>query len=136
MAIQAIKLQDAWDAISPKIDEIISELPWKDFRKEDIYASCAGGNSAIFIDDGVELGESFFIARIDEYESTRERVLFLWIAYSSQDSTAMRYSEVIADMARNAGCTAVEFATGHESVAKHGAENGFSDVIYRCRRRV
>ena len=46
MPIQAVRVQDSWDAISPQIDSIMEDLPWRDFRKEDLYASCAGGQAA------------------------------------------------------------------------------------------
>lgn len=134
MPLQSVKLQDCWDDILPKIEEIMHDLPWKDFRKEDIYTSCANGNAAIFVDSDAPLGESFFIARIDEYESTKERVLFLWIAYSSEGEAALSFSETIFEIARNAGCNSVEFATGSEAVMKHGENFGFNGVIYRCRK--
>ena len=136
MPIQAVRVQDSWDAISPQIDSIMEDLPWKDFRKEDLYASCAGGTAAIFIDTDFPLGESFFIARIDENNSTGEKVLFLWIAHSTAPETAGRVHEVIAEMAANSGCSAVEFITGSKEVMDHGAEHGFDKVLYRCRREV
>jgi hypothetical protein len=113
MSIQAVRVQDSWDFISSHIDKIMSDLPWKDFRKEDLYASCAGGTAAIFIDTDFPLGESFFIAE-----------------------TAGRVHEIIADMAANSGCNAVEFITGSPEVMEHGKEHGFDKVMYRCRREV
>jgi hypothetical protein len=101
MPLQSVKLQDCWDDILPKIEEIMHDLPWKDFRKEDIYTSCANGNAAIFVDSDAPLGESFFIARIDEYESTKEKVLFLWIAYSYlklQETLAATRSSFLPDL--------------------------------------
>lgn len=136
MPIQAVRVQDSWDAISPQIDSIMEDLPWKDFRKEDLYASCAGGTAAIFIDTDFPLGESFFIARIDENNSTGEKALFLWIAHSTAPETAGRVHEVIAEIAANSGCSAVEFLTGSKEVMEHGAEHGFDKVMYRCRREV
>jgi len=136
MPIQAVRVQDSWDAISSQIDSIMEDLPWKDFRKEDLYASCAGGTAAIFIDTDFPLGESFFIARIDENNSTGEKVLFLWIAHSDAPETAGRVHEVIAEIAANSGCSAVEFITGSKEVMEHGAEHGFDKMLYRCRREV
>ena len=136
MPIQAVRVQDSWDAISPQIDSIMEDLPWRDFRKEDLYASCAGGQAAIFVDTDFPLGESFFIARIDENNSTGEKILFLWCAYSTAPETAGRVHEVVANMAANSGCNAVEFITGSKEVMGHGAGHGFDKVLYRCRREV
>tara|TARA_R110000824_G_scaffold104728_2_gene248400 strand:- start:808 stop:1245 length:438 start_codon:yes stop_codon:yes gene_type:complete len=136
MPIQAVRVQDCWEVISPEIDSIMEDLPWKDFRKEDLYAACVGGNAAIFIDTDFPLGESFFVARIDENSSTGEKVLFLWIAHSKANETADRVHNVIADIAANSGCSAVEFITGNESVMDHGRLYGFEKVMYRCRREV
>jgi len=136
MPIQAVRVQESWDAISPKIDLITSNLPWRDFRKEDLYAACSSGRAAIFIDTDFPLGESFFIARMDENESTGEKVLFLWIAHSEAPETAGRVHDVVADIAANSGCSAVEFITGSEEVMEHGAAFGFDKVLYRCRREV
>ncbi len=136
MSIQAVRVQDSWDAISPHIDKILSDLPWRDFRKEDLYASCAGGSAAIFMDTDFPSGESFFIARIDENNSTGEKILFLWIAYSAAPETAGRVYDIIVDVAANSGCTAIEFITGSEEVMEHGENHGFDKVMYRCRREV
>ena len=136
MTIQAVRVQDCWDSVAPKIDSIIQDLPWRDFRKEDIYSSCANGQAAIFLDTDFPFGESFFVARVDENNLTGEKILFLWIAYSSAEDTAGRVHDVIADMASNAGCSAVEFITGSESVVEHGKQFGFDRVVHRCRREV
>ena len=117
MPIQPVRVQDCWDEISPEIDLIMKDLPWKEFRKEDIYADCAGGNAAIFVDTDFPLGESFFIARID------------------QNNTG-RVTDFVADMASNAGCSAVEFVTGSKEVMEHGIAYDFEKVMYRCRKEV
>ena len=136
MSVETVRIQDCWESISPEIDSILGNLPWMDFRKEDIYASCANGTAAVFIDNEEPLGDSFFIARIDENNSTGEKTLFLWIAHSKADGTAARFHDVIADIAQNSGCTAVEFVTPTESVMEHGNLYGFNKVMYRCRRDI
>ena len=52
------------------------------------------------------------------------------------NETADRVHNVIADIAANSGCSAVEFITGNESVMDHGRLYGFEKVMYRCRREV
>lgn len=136
MPIQATRVQDCWDEISPEIDSIMGELPWKDFRKEDLYAACSNGSAAIFVDTDFPLGESFFIARIDENNSTGEKVLFLWIAHSSVDETAGRVTDVLSEIAANSGCSAVEFVTGSKDVMDYGMGHDFEKVMYRCRREI
>lgn len=136
MPIQPVRVQDCWDEISPEIDLIMKDLPWKEFRKEDIYADCAGGNAAIFVDTDFPLGESFFIARIDQNNTNGERILFLWIAHSKVEDTAGRVTDFVADMASNAGCSAVEFVTGSKEVMEHGIAYDFEKVMYRCRKEV
>ena len=136
MPIQAVRVQDSWDAISPQIDSIMEDLPWRDFRKEDLYASCAGGQAAIFVDTDFPLGESFSIVRIDENNSTGEKILFLWIAYSAAPQTAGRVYDIVRDVAVSSGCSAVEFITGSKEVMEHGAGHGFDKVLYRCRRDI
>ena len=136
MAIETVRARDCWDFISPQIDVIIENLPWKDFRKEDLYAACTNGSAAIFIDTDFPLGESFSIARIDENDFTGEKVLFLWIAHSSAEETAGRVNKVVEDIARNSGCTAVEFITGIPEIVEYGKANGFDKILYRCRKEV
>ena len=136
MPVEAIKIQNVWESIRPIIDGIRGDLPWKDFRTEDIYAACANGQAAIFVDTDYPLGDSFFIARIDENNSTGERVLFLWIAHSSAPETAGRVHELIEEIARNSGCSAVEFITGNESVLRYGSLHGFDKVMFRCRKEM
>jgi|TARA_R110000824_G_scaffold129096_2_gene290297 hypothetical protein len=134
MPIQSVSVQTVWDEISPKIDLIMQDLPWNEYRKEDIYASCAAGDAAIFIDTDFPSGESFFIARLQEVFG--EKIFFLWIAHSEAPETAGRLNEVISDIASNSGCSAIEFSTGSQEVYQHGLDNGFDKVLYRCRKPV
>ena len=136
MAIETVRVQDCWDKISPEIDSIMNDLPWKDFRKEEIYAACAGGTAAVFIDTDFPLGESFFVARIDENSSTGERVMLLWIAHSKVNETADRVTHIVSEIAQNSGCSAVEFVTGSKEVMEYGIGHDFEKVMYRCRREV
>jgi len=136
MPIEAVRIQDCWDSISPHIDKILKDLPWRDFRKEDLYLACANGNAAVFVDSDFSPGESFCIARIDENESTGEKVLFLWVARSSAPDTAKRVQETVENIARNSGCSAVEFITGSTEIVDHGKIHGFDKVLHRCRKEV
>ena len=136
MAIQVVRVQECWDFISPSIGKIMGDLPWQDFRKEDLYAACANGVAAIFVDTDFPLGDSFFIARIDENESTGERVLFLWVAFSKAPNTAGRVMQSIEKIAQDSECDAIEFITGSEDVMRHGEEFGFDKVLYRCRKEI
>jgi len=136
MAIEVVRVQEYWDYIEPRVEQILQDLPWRDFRKEDLYAACANGAAAIFVDTDFPQGESFFIARIDQNENTGERVMFLWIAHSSAPNTAGRVHSVIEEIAAKSECSAVEFVTGSAEVMQHGEEFGFDKVLYRCRKQI
>ena len=135
-SIQAVRVQDVWEYIKPAIENIVSELPWKNFRTEDIYASCAAGESVVFVDAGEPLGESFTVARLNTNESTGEKTLFLWISYSSTQETAGRVMEAIEQIAANSGCSYIEFITGSEKLVEYGKANGFDRIMYEVRKSV
>jgi len=134
--IQAVRVQDVWEQIKPAIDNILKDLPWKDFRAEDIYASCSTGDSVVFVDPVVPVGESFFVARIDENQSTREKTLCLWISHSTTPETAQRVMDAIDDIAANSGCAYIEFVTGSEKLVEYGKLHGFDKVMYEVRKSV
>jgi hypothetical protein len=135
-SIQAVRVQDVWEYIKPAIESIVSELPWRDFRAEDVYASCTAGESVVFVDAGVPLGESFFVARVDEEAMTKEKVMSLWIAYSSSPNAAGRVMEAIEQIAANSGCSYIEFITGSEKLVEYGKANGFDKIMYEVRKSV
>lgn len=134
--IQAVRVQDVWEHIKPAIDDIIKDLPWKDFRAEDIYASCSAGDAVVFVDSTVPVGESFTIARMDENQSTREKTLCLWISYSTSPETAQRVMDAVDTIAANSGCAYIEFVTGSEKLVEYGKANGFDKVMYEVRKAV
>jgi len=134
--IQAVRVQDVWEHIKPAIDKIIDDLPWKDFRAEDIYASCSAGASVVFVDPVVPIGESFIVARMDENQSTGEKTLCLWISYSSTAETAGRVNAAINTIAANSGCSYIEFVTGSEQIVEYGKSHGFDKIMYEVRKTV
>jgi hypothetical protein len=135
-SIQAVKVQDVWDYIRPAIDEIIEALPWKNFRAEDVYSSCAAGESAVFVDTAVQLGGSFSIVRIAEDPYTKENTMILWISHSSTPETASRVMDVIDTIAQNSGCSHIEFTTGSKKLVEYGKAHGFDKVMYEVRKAV
>ncbi len=135
-SIQAVHIQDVWDYIKPAIDDILKDLPWKDFRAEDIYASCSAGDSAVFVDIDVPTGESFAILRMDENQSTKEKTLCLWISYSTNQETAKRVMDLIDTIASDSGCAYIEFVTGSEKLVEYGKIHGFDKVMYEVRKAV
>lgn len=136
LPIQAVKVQDVWDYIRPAIDKIIEALPWRDFRAEDVYSSCSAGESVVFIDPAVQVGESFFVARMVEDPYTKESTMVLWISHSSTPETASRVMDSIDTIAQNSGCSHIEFTTGSKKLVEYGKAHGFDKVMYEVRKAV
>ena len=136
LPIQAVKVQDVWDYIRPAIDEIVEALPWRDFRAEDVYSYCLAGESAVFIDPTVPLGESFFIARMVEDSYEKKNKMVVWIAYSSTPETISRVMSSIDTIAQDSDCSYIEFTTGSKKLVEHCKAHGFDKVMYEVRKAV
>jgi len=129
-----VSIQDVWDDIRPAIEDIRSKMPWTDWRPEDIYSSCSKGESAIFCEEGVPPGESFFIAKISQ--SGKDKILFIWIAWSPKEEGATLAQEAIETLAINNGCNAVEFVTHSERLVQYASQFGYSKVMYEVRKDI
>ncbi len=133
-SLEIVDVQLCWDFIKPKIERIVSELPWRDFRPEDIYNQCVNGQAAVFVDPAVPWGDSFFVARMEVNKSTGEKTMLLWIAHSSMDETASRSIQTIEDVARENNCHYLEFITAHEKIVEYGRMHGFDRILHQCRK--
>ena len=98
--LESRDIRKVWDDILPGIQKIHESLPWREWRIEDIYSECASGAAAGFTKEGEEdPGKSFFVARINVNESTGQRVLFLWIAWSPEEMGAEAIREDLEALA-------------------------------------
>ena len=135
MNIQAVDIRDHWTGVKPAIQKIMADLPWQDFHIEDLYAQCLKGDAVLFIDGDVSPRESFFIAKIKKNE-VGENILFLWIAHSTSPETAAQSHEGIEEIARSAGCVAVEFMLGSPDLAEYAASFGFTKQMILVRKDI
>jgi hypothetical protein len=129
-------VREVWDRILPGIESIHSSLPWTEWRIEDVYAECLSGESAIFTKEGEEdAGRSFFVAKVKINPSTGQRVLFLWIAWSPEETGAEAIRDDLEQLALGEGCTAIEFITYSPKIVKHAKQFlGFDRLMYQVQR--
>ena len=133
--IEKQDIRMVWEKILPGIEKIHSELPWRDWRIEDIYAECLSGQAGVFTKAGEEdPGNSFFIARVNVNPSTGQRVLFLWIAWSPEELGAEAIGEDLEKLALGEGCTAIEFITNEKKLVTYAEQFGFDRLMYQVHR--
>ena len=133
--LESRDIRTVWDDILPGIKKIHESLPWREWRIEDIYSECASGAAAVFTKQGEEdPGKSFFVAKINVNESTGQRVLFLWIAWSPEEMGAEAIREDLEALALSQGCTAIEFITAEEKLVEYAKGFGFDKVMYQAYR--
>ncbi len=133
MNVQAMEIREVWGAVKPHIEEIMQAMPWRDFHLEDLYAQCQNGQAVLFVDSDVPRGTSFFIAKIKKNE-VGETILFIWIAYSENPDTVAESQKAIEEIARSAGCVAIETLLFNAEVAEHARQFGFDQQMFLVRK--
>ena len=129
-------VQEVWEEIVPAVMEIRKDLPWHDWRLQDLYNSCASGESRIFLREDTPASEFFFVLRPTNTPSSR--TLFIWLAWSPgiKDKQAPIYFSEIEDIARKNRCGAVEFVTSREDIVEYASEFGYKDKMYTIRKEI
>ena len=125
-----------WDDIRPGVEEIHRNLPWKDWRPEDVYASCLALETVVFVPEGAHPSDQFVVARITKCPRTSEKTMFFWLAFNSTGDAdlAGKMHEGLEEAAIKSGCSAVEFITAHDKIVNHGKRFGYDKVMHHVRK--
>lgn len=134
--LKAVDVRTVWDKISPSIEKIHSELPWSDWRLEDIYAACLGGQAVVLVQPDMEPENAFGVVRIDTCEQTGRKNLFLWIAWCENEEGARQVYEDLDEIATSNNCDFIDFITGSEKLVKYAENFGFKKVMYEVRKEL
>jgi hypothetical protein len=136
--LQAVDIRTVWDAISPSIEKIRSELPWSDWRLEDIYAACLSGRAVVLIQPDAAPQSAFGVVRLDTCEQTGRKCLFLWIAWCENEEGAQQVYEDLDEIALRSQCDSIDFITGSEKLVKYAQNFGYCaprDLLLQRRDR-
>jgi len=134
--LQAVDIRTVWERVYPGIQKIHSELPWNDWRVEDIYAACLSGQAAILIQPDTEPQDAFLIAKQNLCEQTRKKSLFIWIAWSKNDEQAKDVYKDLDMIAMESGCESINFMTGSQKLVKYAQSFGYKKVMYEVRKEI
>ena len=93
-----------------------------DYDEYDIYAELVNGNAALFMNK-----DGFLVLRDDVDCYTKEKVLFVWVAYAfvrgKQFLKEPKYQEWLAQKAKAIGATKIRFETTRKGYEKQLGEN-------------
>jgi hypothetical protein len=134
--LQAVDVRTVWDKIYPAIEKIHSELPWSDWRLEDIYAACLSGQAVVLVQPDVEPQGAFGVVRLDTCEQTGRKSLFLWIAWCENEEGAKQVYEDLDEIATRSECDSIDFITGSPELVKYAQNFGFKKVMYEVRKEM
>lgn len=136
---EVVDIRKVWRQVMPGVMEIWGNLRWKEWIPEDVYAACVSGDAACFVEEDREPDAeviSFSIVRIDSKIYTGEKVLFIWLSWSNSNESAKTASVKADQLAKEQGCSAVEFSTFSEKLVQYASEFGYSDVMYTVRKEL
>lgn len=134
--LQAIDVRTVWDKICPPIQKIHSELPWSDWRLEDIYAACLSGQAVVLVQPDMEPQDAFGVVRMDTCEQTGRKSLFIWIAWCKNEEGAKQVYEDLDEIARNSECESIDFITGSQKLVNYAQNFGYKKVMYEVRKEM
>ena len=134
--LQAVDVRTVWDEISPAIEKIHSELPWKDWRMEDIYAACMSGQAVVLVQPNTEPQRAFCVVRMDTCEQTGNKSLFIWIAWCQDDEGAKEVYKDLDEIATNSECDSIDFITGSQKLVNYAQNFGYKKVMYEVKKEL
>jgi len=129
-------VQQVWESILPGILSVREDLPWQDWRPEDIYAACMSGEAHVLIRDDADPKDSFLIAKMVTDSASGRRSLFLWIAWSEDVDSAGKVIGGLDDIAYRSGCSSIQFSTGSQKLVEYAKGFGFDKVMYEVRKDI
>tara|TARA_R110002020_G_scaffold141264_1_gene312931 strand:+ start:216 stop:659 length:444 start_codon:yes stop_codon:yes gene_type:complete len=132
--LEVVDIRLVWNAVRPGVEQIHANLPWVDWRPEDIYAACTNGDSALITKQGVDASEAFMIVRMDVNQRTGEKILFIWLAWCPDETGAAEIYLELDQLAMGNGCSAIEFITGEKKLVEFADQFGFRKVMYEVRK--
>ena len=80
---------------------------------EDVYHAAMLGTAQIWL-----ANDALIVIRAAEDEFTREPIMFIWAAYSSNGDALVEYCEDVEIIARNMGAAKIQFMTPREGMEK------------------
>ena len=125
------RLRDWWNAIRPGVEEIRKDAS-DDWIPEDVYAAIRAGTSQLHV---VTMGGDYagFVVITPTFtEFSKERVLHVWLAYSSGDYDIWEPTlDELKRSARAAGIKVITCTSTRRGFAKRGFEQKY--ISYEMR---
>ena len=118
-----------WESIEPGLREIKEEAS-TEWRTEDIYTALVNGIAELYIDEEQKNCESFIILQEKPQVFQPAKSLLIWVAYDKRGKAADIYMDYIENMARERGCTKIEFWTPYINLAHSLSSKGYKIKNY------
>jgi hypothetical protein len=98
-------IREEWHWVKLGIEEILHLDPNLTFRPEDVYASCVGGESQLWVHPNF-----FNVATIEVDEFTGDRTFLLWLSWAKErgGANAVAFASFYEDVARQCNCQRIE----------------------------
>lgn len=126
----AFDVRQVWDSILPGLMHIkkVCNAPW---RPEDLYAQCIAGRMHCFKPDAC--GHDFVLLTQNVSSYTGLAYLLVVVAYSKEGDAIEKFQSEIDAIAREAGCSSVEFHSPRRGWERMARRHDYAEVtrIYR-----
>lgn len=111
-------IREKWETVKPALEEIKRRFnaPW---RPEDIYAECVYGEARLYSSE--EDPDKFAVVKINVDKYTKERSLFVWVAWGGKDRHVQeKYMEDFAELAIANNASRIEMRSPRRGFARMG----------------
>jgi len=115
--LEQVDARQVWERVEPMLDDLLAKTS-QDWKPRDIYAACVNGSATAFMPDDDDCG--ILVVNTGNNPFTGEHFLFVWIAYHPASNAQELYSEQIETIARESGCSYIEFESKRHGFDRRG----------------
>ncbi|MDB9705180.1 hypothetical protein OAA77_00760 [Gammaproteobacteria bacterium] len=127
--LSKVDIRDFWDVVSSGLHKIKEESN-PDWRPEDIYSAVVNDFAELYIDQNEAYCGSFIVLQEKPNPFNSSISLLVWIAYDVRGGAADKYMQKIESIARDKGCSRVEFWTPWAQLAEALIPKGYKTKYY------
>jgi hypothetical protein len=110
--------RENWDSIRPGIEHILARYSQR-FRVEDVYAALLhDSNTALVLNSDEPADVEFAVCRVYDDPVTRDRVLFIWLAYSKSGDAIARLMPDWQALAQKLGAGYIRWESDRNGYAR------------------
>jgi hypothetical protein len=133
MMLEAFDIRQVWDSVLPGLS-YIKENYDPEWRPEDLYAGCVAKRMHLFKPNAQSSDFVLLSTNVSVY--TGAASLLVLVAYSKEGDAVETYQSEIDRIARESGCSLIDFYSPRLGWERHGKRFGYEPKATMFRRMI